>query len=238
MNNLSIHIGKRIRYYRKAQNLTISQLADMICKSKSSISKYENAEVSIDIETLSAISNALNIPLSQLIDYSESSASSSFNHLEGFFHNTNLFYMYNTFFNKKIIQSVLIIKPSSNDEADCYFDIKNTDDYYNCGCLYHGHMTSSYTHVNFHLSNEINAADEISLFFNNLFYNTNTTTGLISSISEHLIVPCAGKTILSKIPIKSLAQLNELFQFTTNEQKYLRSNNMLVIERGDSASEK
>lgn len=239
MNELSKHIGKRIRYYRKAKNLTISQLAELICKSKSSISKYENAEVAMDIETLYSIATALDITLAHLTDYAPPASILEPNHLDGFFHNANVFYMYNMYYSQTIFQSVLIIKTGTDTPtgADCYFDVKNLDDHYNCGCLYHGRLTASYTHVNFHLSNEINPADEMFLCFNNLFYSTGTTTGIACCISEHLITPCSVKTILSKTPIRSRDKLKELFQLTNNEQKYLRSSNMLIVERSNSTIE-
>ncbi|WP_437438807.1 helix-turn-helix domain-containing protein, partial [Enterocloster citroniae] len=52
MNKISLHIGDRIRMYRKARGLTLQQLADMIHKSRASVSKYENGEITLDVETL------------------------------------------------------------------------------------------------------------------------------------------------------------------------------------------
>ncbi|HBF65416.1 MAG TPA: XRE family transcriptional regulator, partial [Clostridium sp.] len=50
MKEVSIHVGKRIRLYRKLKKLTIEVFAEMIHKSKATVSKYENGEISIDIE--------------------------------------------------------------------------------------------------------------------------------------------------------------------------------------------
>ena len=52
MKEVSIHVGQRIRLYRKTKNLTIETFAGMIHKSKATVSKYENGDISIDIETL------------------------------------------------------------------------------------------------------------------------------------------------------------------------------------------
>lgn len=55
MSRINEHIGGRIRMYRKARELTLQQLADLIHKSRASVSKYENGEITLDVETLSEI---------------------------------------------------------------------------------------------------------------------------------------------------------------------------------------
>ncbi|MEI3144865.1 MAG: helix-turn-helix transcriptional regulator [Dakarella massiliensis] len=47
----------------------MQQLADMICKSRASVSKYETGEITVDIQTLYDIGEALHIPLTHLTDY-------------------------------------------------------------------------------------------------------------------------------------------------------------------------
>lgn len=59
MSSINTHVGKMIRKYRKAANLTLQQLADAIHKSRATICKYENGDISIDIETLYEISQVL-----------------------------------------------------------------------------------------------------------------------------------------------------------------------------------
>lgn len=59
---------KMIRKYRKAANLTLQQLADAIHKSRATICKYENGDISIDIETLYEISQVLQVSVPQLTD--------------------------------------------------------------------------------------------------------------------------------------------------------------------------
>ena len=69
MNEVSKHTGNRIRCFRKTRGMTLQQLADAIHKSRASVSKYENGEIILDIETLYDISEALQVDLNQLIDY-------------------------------------------------------------------------------------------------------------------------------------------------------------------------
>lgn len=67
MSQISTEIGKQIRTFRKKRKMTLEALAAVICKSKSTVSKYENGEIPVDIETLYEIASALQIHVEQLI---------------------------------------------------------------------------------------------------------------------------------------------------------------------------
>ena len=69
MKEISIHVGQKIRLYRKMKGLTIEVFAGMIHKSKATVSKYENGDISIDIETLFVIAQALEIPVNKLFEF-------------------------------------------------------------------------------------------------------------------------------------------------------------------------
>lgn len=53
------NIGVKIRYYRKKKGMTVDQLAAAVCKSKSSISKYESGQIVMDILSLYDIARPL-----------------------------------------------------------------------------------------------------------------------------------------------------------------------------------
>ena len=61
-------LGQRIRHYRKQKHYSLAEFALLINKSKSSLSKYERGEVSIDVETLIIIAKNLDVHISQLLD--------------------------------------------------------------------------------------------------------------------------------------------------------------------------
>lgn len=101
MSEINQYIGKQIRMYRKVQGLTLQQLADMIHKSRASVSKYETGEITLDIETLYDISNALHINLNQLTDYQpvqEPAETSlpSVHHKSPFFEASRLYFFFTT----------------------------------------------------------------------------------------------------------------------------------------------
>ena len=61
------YIGKTIRHYRKAANLTQSQLASASNISLMSIRRYETNQRTPDITQLQQIANGLKIPLADLL---------------------------------------------------------------------------------------------------------------------------------------------------------------------------
>ena len=61
------NIGKTIRHYRKAANLTQSQLASASNISLMSIHRYETNQRTPDITQLQQIANGLKIPLADLL---------------------------------------------------------------------------------------------------------------------------------------------------------------------------
>ncbi|HBD64518.1 MAG TPA: XRE family transcriptional regulator, partial [Clostridiales bacterium] len=68
-NELLKYVGSQIKMFRKIKKLTIDDLAKMIGKSKSTVSKYESGEIAIDIATLYDIASALNTSMVILTDY-------------------------------------------------------------------------------------------------------------------------------------------------------------------------
>src|SRR5690625_8005836 len=62
------YIGKKIRELRLRQRKTQQQIADECNISKSLLSKIENGQTSSAIATLSKISEALDVPLSWLLE--------------------------------------------------------------------------------------------------------------------------------------------------------------------------
>ena len=75
MSELSMEIGKRIRYFRTGKNMTLEELATAVCKSKATLSKYEKGDIVIDIETMYEIANALQIHIEERLDIGKADVS-------------------------------------------------------------------------------------------------------------------------------------------------------------------
>lgn len=79
MSNFTCYVGEQIRKYRKAGKMTLQDLADAIHKSRATVCKYENGDISVDIETLYEISQILQVSMSQLTTGLPETASKPFN---------------------------------------------------------------------------------------------------------------------------------------------------------------
>ena len=62
------YIGKKIRDYRKAKNMSMQELGDAIGKSKATIAKYENNDILVDMLTVLEICNVFNVDINDLCE--------------------------------------------------------------------------------------------------------------------------------------------------------------------------
>jgi transcriptional regulator with XRE-family HTH domain len=203
MDLIQVHVGNRIRLYRKIKNLTIDELAKRINKSKATVSKYETGSILLDIVTLFEIASVLDIHLNQLIDYKYSERDTHKERIvNGNLTDTNEAYLY--FYDgreKKIIKNVLNIfsnKVNGAYETTLFMNIESFSNYSNCKHIYFGEMMPFDSVTNFRLVNQYNPIEEISLSVMNSFGNDDIMIGLMSGISNYPIMPVAVKIFLSK----------------------------------------
>ena len=64
---ISEEVGKRIHNFRKMRKMTLKEVSDRVCKSISTLSKYEKGEIAVDIETLYDLADALQVHVEQLL---------------------------------------------------------------------------------------------------------------------------------------------------------------------------
>jgi len=73
-NTLQIAIGREIKRYRVKAGLTVAGLAGTARLSSGMLSKVENGQISPSLDTLEALAQALNVPLTSLFKRFEESA--------------------------------------------------------------------------------------------------------------------------------------------------------------------
>ena len=71
MNDIKKSLGKRIKFYREARNLTQEQLAEKIGINSKSLSTIECGQNFVTAQTLENISNALNISAKKLFYFED-----------------------------------------------------------------------------------------------------------------------------------------------------------------------
>lgn len=234
-NDLLEHIGRRIKLYRTRQNITITQLGNMVHLSPSAISKYENAKLSIDIRTLFQIAKALGISVNQLTDYQEPIVAERYRtNTINFFRRSNLFYMYQYFnIDKEIHACVIEVTNGFGHEADkisLYYSCADLENYVDSGYIYRGIMSCHDLCTNFACKNPYNPSDEIAIFAKSTFSQGNVTTGLLCALSQSLRNPYAVKVIFSLNPLPKNEELKERLSIadkvTYNEIK--RTNSLVI----------
>lgn len=69
MNNIKRLLGENIKRIRKRQHITQENLAELVDRSKNHISKIEQGLTNPPLDLLIEISNALNIQIKELFDF-------------------------------------------------------------------------------------------------------------------------------------------------------------------------
>ena len=217
MGSFSNFVGHRIKKYRKSRGYTIEQFSAMINKSKATLSKYENGAITIDIETLYEISQALDIDLKYFVDY-------------------QLAYMY--YYDGRIrqmVRSLLRFSPAPNGtavEVTLYLGVASFDDPDRCQHLFTGEMKSYDTITHMVLNNQINEAEKMYICMLNPMQNRTPAIGLLSGIgSTPFFAPIALKTLISNEPLEETERLLSSIKLDKDDYHLLRYYNMMVINR-------
>ncbi|WP_290717575.1 helix-turn-helix domain-containing protein [Anaerotignum sp.] len=235
MKEISIHVGQRIRLYRKTKNLTIETFAGMIHKSKATVSKYENGDISIDIETLFTIARALEISVNQLVDYEDASQAKG---EEGEPTKRKLgksrYYMY--FYDgrrSRIARNVIEVQDGGEENgvfnANMYAYLEDFANYYQCKLLYHGTMRRYDTFVNFNFENQNNKVERAFLYAINSFSHSGRMAGLYCGLSTQPILPACFKFVLSPEILEEDDELKEELMVSKEDIKALKKMNMFVV---------
>ena len=239
MNDIKQYVGQRIRECRKEQRLTLQQLADAIHKSRASVSKYENGEISIDIETLQDISAALNVDINQLVDYSpqKPAAAVASRELIGnkspFYQADRLYFYYYDGRSNRLKDGVIDIRKTENDmgQYDASFHIsyvtangRSSRNYYSGKAVYSDML------IRFSFVNQYNTLEEDLLYIFNPLDLRDYTEGLLCGISSADLMPCAFKCIVTLEPQPLDDKLKEHLLITQQELRRWQRLNMLIVD--------
>ena len=238
MSQINQHIGGRIRSFRKAQGLTLQQLADKIHKSRASLSKYENGEITMDIETLYDISTALGVELNRLTDYqSERPAPVPPVHnsmgKSPFFQAQRLyFYFYDGRYNRLKDGIINIHKrdaESGNYEASLSISAvtptgRSSEIYYSGKVVYSDML------IRFSFVNQYNTLEEDLLYIFNPMELRDFTEGLLCGISSADLMPCAFKCLVTLTPQEPTDELKQHLLITPKELRRWQKLNMLIVD--------
>jgi len=237
MNEINVHIGSRVRNYRRMKGLTLQQLADAIHKSRATVSKYETGEITLDIETLYDISSALDVDLNQLTDYrpqkSKPCVTVDYSGRSPFFHAERLyFYFYDGRYNRLKDGIIDVHKNAENDGCfEASLSIRSVTPTGRVSEVYYsGKVLYSDTLIRFSFVNQYNKLEEDLLYIFNPLELRDFTGGLLCGISSADLSPCAFKCLVTLTPQEATEDLKQHLLFTNKELKRWQKMNMLIVD--------
>ena len=234
MSEVNIQIGKRIRIFRKARNMTIKELAYIINKSKSTVSKYEKGEISIDIETLYEIVDAINIHIEQLlyrpvnknIDSMGSSEPAFFNGVLQFYS-----YLFDGRSNQLIrcVFDILSKREDNRCKIMMYMNYKDFKNYQKCENTYWGYIEHYDAMTNISLTNQDTPMEKASVQILASYLASDTKWGLFNGFSSRPMMPIAIKMLLSKNRLKEDEELIRQLKVSKDDIRLLKLYNMMSV---------
>ena len=236
MKEISVHVGKRIRLYRKMKNMTIEVFAGLINKSKATVSKYENGDIAIDIETLFIIAQALDISVNQLIDYDkkiEDTEERAETGVKRYGKNRLYFYFYDGR-RSRIVRNVIDVRSAGESgtyHADLYADIEDYSNCYKCKYLYHGTMRRYDTFTNFHFENQNNKMERVFLYAINSFSPSGRMIGMFSGLSTQPMLPVSFKFLISPDMMEENEELIDILRFSKEDIRTIKKMNMFIVNQ-------
>lgn len=231
---LAKEIGLRIRSIRKSRKMSIEDLAGIICKTKSAISKYENGLISVDIVTLYDIAEALNVDIRELlVSKSMSKEAKSSPGIPAFFRGVSQLFMY--YYNgrtNRIVCSIIDIiysEETNNAEVRMYMNVKDPEHYYPCEDTYYGTLSHYEVLSTMLLQNQNMAMDRYQIGVPTPYINEERKWVLTYGISSRPLMPTSTKHLLSKQPLPITDDLIRELKISKEDIRLLKLYNMLVV---------
>ena len=203
MNEINVYIGGQIRKYRKANSMTLQQLADVIHKSRATVCKYENGEISIDIATLYEFFQAKRL----------------------------YFYFYYGRYHR--LKDGVIDIHEHAERPGTYVASFTLCSVSGNGCsnesYYTGHVVYSDMLIRFTFFNQLNPLEEDLLYIFNPLEMRDYTDGLLCGISSADLMPCAFRCLVTLNPQELDESLRQRLLFSKQEIRRWGQLNMLLI---------
>lgn len=230
--DINSEIGKKIKYYRKIKKITLEDLSKKIYKSVSTISKYENGLIKIDVESLYLIAHAFDININNLL-YIEDEyiLDDSKDFLPAFFNNTAKFYSY--FYDgriNKIVKSKLNIVSKINNNTYkvlMYMNYTDSQHYQICENTYSGIIEHFDAKSNILLTNKDTPMEKATIQILASYLDEETKWGLWNGFSSRPMMPVSFKMFFSKRELKINKELEDHLKMSREDIKFLKLYNML-----------
>jgi len=234
MSEIMAAIGKKIKTIRKKKGMTLDDLATALYKSKATISKYENGQITIDVETIYELANVLDVGINQLLYYPTVMSSMEEPELvPTFFRNTQRLYSYlYDGRNNKVATNVLDIlyqESANRFHVMYYMNIKSIDDYQICENTYEGilsHYDALSTITVQHVQTQM---ESYTMHILASFLDTPTKWAFCTGVSFRPFMPIATKALFTKKPIVIDKDFADSLLISKEDLRLLKLYNMFSV---------
>ena len=227
--NINEKVGRNIKKYRMAYNLTLKDLSKMLHKSVSTISKYENGMISLDISTLLEMSRIFQI--SPLMIIGNESHNTNDSHIPETNIIKNYMYSYDGS-KKKIIKSIIERHETSSDicHALLFNDVAESENPGACNGFYSGEFVKDGFLGTYMLHNQISKSEHIIISCVNNLVNPGQKLALVSGLSNYTMLPVTFKAVILDTEISNLEKIQPLLSFSKEDFKQMKQTNTLTLQ--------
>ncbi len=234
MGQISREIGLRIRNFRKSRHMTLDQLSNLVCKNKSTLSKYETGEIVLDIETIYEIARALGIHVEQLLYCTPDRVTiQPSGPRPAFFSGLSQFYSY--YYDGRInriipcVFDVLLQSEDSRYKIMMYANFQDYASYQNCETTYWGYMEHYDAITNVILTNQDSPMEKAHGQILATYMNSDTKWGLFTGLSARPMMPVALKMLFSKKRLLEDEALLQMLKITKEDIRLMKLYNMMTV---------
>ena len=232
--SVTSEIGAKIKYFRKSKHFSLQEMADLLYKSKSTLSKYENGQISIDIETLYAIAKVLGVHVEQLL-YSEpmQQDNKALYTVPAFFRTLSQFYIY--YYDGRIreisrcVVDILSQAGGNHFKVMMYMNIESYEHYQNCENTYFGFLHHYAALRTLTLTNRDHPMEQVTITILASFLDATSKMGLFTGISSRPMMPVATKVMISKKKQREDAALVGHLKISKEDIKTMKLYNMFTV---------
>lgn len=234
MSTISIEIGNKIRQFRQSRKMTLDELAIIIHKSRATLSKYERGEISIDIDTLYELADALHVRTEQLLYTPVSEKHPQQREIvPAFFQDVDRFYCY--YFDGrigKLVRSAFDVFSRidvNQYKIAMYMNFKDLAHYQQAENTYWGYMEHFDALTLIELTNQSNPMEKASLQILASFLDADSKWGLWNGVSSRPLMPVATKMLLTKKLLTEDAALVRELKISKDDIHRMKYYNMFSV---------
>ncbi len=228
MSDFSRSIGGNIRIYRRANRMTLEELAEKVHKSKATVGKYEKGSIAVDVDTLRELALALRVSPAQLLAETVPSGARADGEVPA--GERSYLYLYDGR-TSRIVKSLLVGARGGGGDTALFYDIASFDEPQRCRALYCGSCQTHDFVTNYLLDSRSNDIEHVLLCVMRSLDRPTCSTGLMSGISSRMFLPACAKCVLSSEPLPENAGLKESLLLNREDMKFIRRYNMFMVEQ-------